>query len=68
MRKYLNLNSVIFFLSFPDQVIKSDLAPERRSWFILVQLTQALRYAHKKMRRSLDVLDPTKVLIQDGSR
>ncbi|VUZ47052.1 unnamed protein product [Hymenolepis diminuta] len=52
----------------PDQVVKSDFAPERRSWFILVQLTQALRYAHKKMRRSLDVLDPTKVLIQDGSR
>ncbi|VDN97160.1 unnamed protein product [Rodentolepis nana] len=52
----------------PDQVVKSDFAPERRSWFILVQLTQALRCAHKKMHRSLDVLNPTKILIQDGSR
>ncbi|KAM7541484.1 hypothetical protein Aperf_G00000042098 [Anoplocephala perfoliata] len=52
----------------PDQVVNSDFAPERRSWFILVQLTQAVRYAHKKLHRSLDILDPTKILIQDGSR
>uniref|UniRef100_A0A5K3EH84 Pan3_PK domain-containing protein n=1 Tax=Mesocestoides corti TaxID=53468 RepID=A0A5K3EH84_MESCO len=46
----------------------SDLLPERTAWMFLVQLTQALRFAHQTLNRSVGVLHPSKILVQDGTR
>ncbi|VDK36838.1 unnamed protein product [Taenia asiatica] len=51
-----------------DRVIYTDMLQERTAWLLLVQLTQAIRFAHKTFHRSVDVLDPSKILIQDGTR
>ncbi|VDP71319.1 unnamed protein product [Echinostoma caproni] len=48
----------------------SDLGmlPETTVWSYLVQLTHALRFIHQQVHRACGILDPTKVLIQDGTR
>ncbi|VDM35392.1 unnamed protein product [Hydatigera taeniaeformis] len=51
-----------------DRVIYTDMLQERTAWLLLVQLTQAIRFAHKTFHRSINVLDPSKILIQDGTR
>ncbi|CAH8574987.1 unnamed protein product [Heterobilharzia americana] len=37
-------------------------------WSYLIQLTGGLRFIHQTVRRSCGILDPTKVLLQDGPR
>ncbi|EUB59273.1 PAB-dependent poly(A)-specific ribonuclease subunit [Echinococcus granulosus] len=51
-----------------ERVIYTDMLQERTAWLLLVQLTQSIRFAHKTLHRSVDVLDPSKILIQDGTR
>ncbi|VDQ05437.1 unnamed protein product [Trichobilharzia regenti] len=48
----------------------TDLGMPQESvlWSYLVQLTSALRFIHQTVRRSCGILDPTKVLLQDGPR
>ncbi|TPP62011.1 PAB-dependent poly(A)-specific ribonuclease subunit 3 [Fasciola gigantica] len=50
--------------------VSSDLGmlPETTLWSYLVQLTHALRFIHQQVHRACGILDPTKVLIQDGTR
>ncbi|KAA3676450.1 PAB-dependent poly(A)-specific ribonuclease subunit 3 [Paragonimus westermani] len=47
----------------------SDLGmlPESTIWSYLVQLTHGIRFIHQQVQRACGVLDPTKVLIQDGT-
>ncbi|KAH8871199.1 PAN2-PAN3 deadenylation complex subunit PAN3 [Schistosoma japonicum] len=48
----------------------SDLGMPHESviWSYLIQLTSGLRFIHQILRRSCGILDPTKVLLQDGPR
>ncbi|CAH8519595.1 unnamed protein product [Schistosoma turkestanicum] len=57
----------------PHSVIKnapSDLGMPHESviWSYLIQLTNGLRFIHQTVHRSCGILDPTKVLLQDGPR
>ncbi|BHF61157.1 PAB-dependent poly(A)-specific ribonuclease subunit 3 [Sparganum proliferum] len=47
---------------------KVDLLPEKTAWMYLVQLTQALRFTHKQANRSIGILHPSKILVQDRNR
>uniref|UniRef100_A0A0X3NGW4 PAB-dependent poly(A)-specific ribonuclease subunit PAN3 n=1 Tax=Schistocephalus solidus TaxID=70667 RepID=A0A0X3NGW4_SCHSO len=47
---------------------KLDLLPEKTAWMYLVQLTQALRFTHKQANRSIGMLHPSKILVQDRNR
>lgn len=48
----------------------SDLGMPQESvlWSYLIQLTNGLRFIHQHVHKSCGTLDPTKVLIQDGTR
>ncbi|CAH8575822.1 unnamed protein product [Schistosoma bovis] len=57
----------------PHSAIKSapsDLGMPHESvmWSYLIQLTSGLRFIHQTFHRSCGILDPTKVLLQDGPR
>ncbi|CAL8074287.1 unnamed protein product [Calicophoron daubneyi] len=45
-----------------------DMLDEATVWSYLVQLIHGLRFIHQKVHRACGVLDPTKILIQDGTR
>nr|CAH8853678.1 unnamed protein product [Trichobilharzia regenti] len=66
----VGFRDVFFTDAFSDNYAPTDLGMPQESvlWSYLVQLTSALRFIHQTVRRSCGILDPTKVLLQDGPR
>ncbi|OON14411.1 hypothetical protein X801_09795 [Opisthorchis viverrini] len=57
----------------PHSALKSGpsdlgMLPETTLWSYLVQLVHGIRFIHQQVHRACGILDPTKVLIQDGTR
>ncbi|TGZ57492.1 hypothetical protein CRM22_009925 [Opisthorchis felineus] len=57
----------------PHSALKSGpsdlgMLSETTLWSYLVQLVHGIRFIHQQVHRACGILDPTKVLIQDGTR
>ncbi|KAL3318975.1 PAB-dependent poly(A)-specific ribonuclease subunit 3 [Cichlidogyrus casuarinus] len=45
-----------------------SMLPESTLWSYLIQLVHAIRFLHSKLKRACCLLDPAKILLQDGTR